>query len=217
MAYQPGFDGLLTEGATYADDHSTYVIERHRVDDAVLPTGRVVGCDPLACPETDAFVEQVPPGRYELHAWLAVLYPVDDPRTERDRRVAALQLVVKDEPVVAWEPALLPGQDVAELSGDGYFGYGVDAGVGTLSDRQTMRKLAEWDDDRVDEVLIPVDVVETTVPGLLAAEVDEATGETMVQVTSGWGDGMYGTWLGRAADGSLACFVTDFMVVPDKA
>ncbi|MGN9813547.1 DUF4241 domain-containing protein [Micromonospora sp. BQ11] len=31
-------------------------------------------------------------------------------------------------------------------------------------------------------------------------------------MTSGWGDGAYPTWIGRDADGTVACFVADMLL-----
>ncbi|WP_240670047.1 DUF4241 domain-containing protein [Actinoplanes solisilvae] len=56
-------------------------LERHELGTVHLPTGQVVGCDPLM-PSTEPFLDAVEPGRYPLRAWLAV----------PQRRVAALQL-----------------------------------------------------------------------------------------------------------------------------
>ena len=30
------------------------------------------------------------------------------------------------------------------------------------------------------------------------------------------GDGVYPTWIGRTVEGEVACFVTEFFVVPDE-
>lgn len=211
MAYQPDLDRLLTPGTTYVDSIAEYRIEPHRLDDVVLQTGAVVACDPLVFAETEPFETRVEPGRYPLVAWVAVLFKQG---VEDQRRNAALQLVVRDEPVARWELALQSGQDPSELGEKEYFGFAVDAGCGVLADRATTAAVEEWDEDRVDEVLIPADYPLRPVPGLVSAVVDEATGGNLVLVTSGWGDGVYATFLGRTAGGEVASFVIDFGVVP---
>lgn len=47
MPYSPDLGRLLTEGARYRDEQDEYVIERHAAGEVRLPTGQVVGCDPL--------------------------------------------------------------------------------------------------------------------------------------------------------------------------
>ncbi|MET7371350.1 DUF4241 domain-containing protein [Micromonospora arida] len=212
MPYTPDLDRLLTPGSRFTDQHGGYLIEVHPVDDIVLPTGQVVGCDPLVCPEAEPFTVTVPPGRYAARAWVAVVLRED---AEVDRRAAALELVVSAEPTIRWEPAVAGDQDVATLGADDYFGYGVDAGVGTLADPTALAVLESWDSDRVEEVFIPAELPSSPVPGLISAVLDEASGANVVTVSTGWGDGCYGTWIGRAADGRVTSFVTDFMVVPE--
>ncbi|MFI6783939.1 DUF4241 domain-containing protein [Micromonospora sp. NPDC050276] len=212
MPYTPDLDRLLTPGARFTDEHGGYLVEVHPVGDIVLPTGQVVGCDPLVCPEAEPFTVTVPPGRYAARAWVAVVLRED---AEVDRRVAAFQLVVSDEPTSRWEPAVAGDQDVATLGADDYFGYGVDAGTGTFADPAALAVLESWDYDRVEQVFIPAELPSSPVPGLITAVLDEASGANVVTVTTGWGDGCYGTWIGRAADGRVTSFVTDFMVVPE--
>jgi hypothetical protein len=213
MPYTPDLDRLLCAGSEYVDDPDTYRIERHQVTEVVLSSGHVVGCDPLvSATDTEPFTVTVTPGRYPLVAWVAVLLT---DAAERDRRVAALQLVIRDEPVAEWTMALPAGNDLSSLGEDEFFGYPVDAGVGTLADVDALDALALWDDDETEDVFIPVDAPLAPVPGLVDAVTDDETGANVAIVYSGWGDGCYPTFVGYTASGEVAAFVTDFMVVPD--
>jgi len=212
MAYQPDFPRLLTVGSRYHTDKADYVIERHRLADVMLPTGRIVGCDPLTCEDAEAFSVAVPPGRYPAWAWIAVL--LKESGEEWQRRVAALQLEIGGGDAVRWELALIDGQDVSELGEDQFFGYGVDAGTGTLIDESAARLLAQWEWEQVEEVFVPNPYPDAPVPGSITAVIDHATGANVVSVTSGWGDGAYPTFIGYDASGGIASFVTDFCVVP---
>ena len=213
MPYTPDLDRLLTPGGRWTDEHGSYVMEVHPVGPVVLPSGRVIGCDPLVCPESEPFTVAVPPGSYPARAWVAAVLREDG--AEVDRRVAALELVIREAPTVGWEMAVAGDQDVAALDADDFFGYGVDSGTGTLADPAAMAVLETWDYDRVEEVFIAGVPADGPVPGLVDAVPDGAGGANVVTVWSGWGDGCYGTWIGRDADGAVTSFVTDFMVVPD--
>ncbi|MBQ1072665.1 DUF4241 domain-containing protein [Micromonospora sp. C31] len=214
MPYTPDLDRLLTPGARFADEHATYVMEVHPVGDVVLPTGQVVGCDPVVCPDDEPFTVGVAAGHYPARAWVAV---VRGDGTEADRRVAALELVVHDEPAVRWEMALVGDQDVSTLKPHEWFGYGVDTGTGTLADPTALAALEAWDTAAVTAVFAADGPGHGPVPGHVVAVLDEATGANVVTVASGWGDGCYGTWIGWTADGRITSFVTDFMVVPGPA
>lgn len=206
----PDLDAVLTAGYSVECDGISYVVEPFDLGPLVLPTGHVVACDPLV-PHTMAFVDSVMPGRYELRAWVAVLHRNG---AEWQRRITALQLVISDEPAVSWAMALLPGQDVSALDADGYFGYGVDAGTGTLVDRAAMEALSRWDYDRIEETFIPAQIRLDPIEAVIVATVDEPTGANVFVVGSGWGDGSYATYTGWTTEGNISSFVTDFRVLP---
>lgn len=211
MAYAPDLDQMLNVAARYVDEHAEYAIQSHLVGQVTLPTGQVVGCDPLVYSgDAPPFTVAVPPGRYPLCAWVAVLYRRG---AEWQRRVAALQLIIRDEPAIRWQPALVEGQDPSALGGDEYFGYPVDAGTGTLADLAAVRALATWDYQRLEAAYI-APLPERPVPGAVAAVTDEQSGANVIIVTSGWGDGQYPTFIGYTAEGDISSFVTDFLVVP---
>ncbi|NMO52740.1 DUF4241 domain-containing protein [Actinoplanes sp. TBRC 11911] len=204
VSYLPDLTTLLGRAVRIVREGVEYVIEDHVVGKVTVPSGQIVGCDPLADAEAPAFVVTVRPGTYELRAWVASIHRDG---SESDVRTAALQLVVSERPAVRWEPALVDGQAVGD-----FFGYPVDAGVGTLADVVAVRALADWDFDRLDEVYIPAQI--PAAPAPIDAVTDEPTGANVIVVSSGWGDGVYPTFVGRAADGQVTAFVTDFMVIP---
>jgi len=210
VPYIPDLFQLLTPGHSVESDGVTFVLEPHDLGDVVMPTGEVVGCDPLVSRDTP-FTVTVPPGTYPLRAWVAVMHRDG---AEWQRRIAALQLVVDDAPAVTWTMALTDGQDPSTLGEDEFFGYGVDAGTGTLADRAAIVALDAWDYDDVEDALIPADFPADPVQGVLSAVTDEPTGANVFVVSSGWGDGHYATYTGHAADGRLTSFVTDFAVLP---
>jgi len=213
VSYSPDLDRLLTEGARYRDEQAEHVIERHAAGEVHLPTGQVVGCDPLT--NADAappFTVTAPAGTYPLYVWVAVLHKEG---TEQQRRVAALQLAVGAGPLVRYQMAMTAGQDLAELDEDSYFGFPVDAGTATLADLTAVRALAEWDYERLDDTYIPAQVPLAPVPGgIYTAVTDEPTGANVTVISSGWGDGFYPTFIGYAPSGAASSFITDFMVVP---
>ena len=55
----------------------------------------------------------------------------------------------------------------------------------------------------------------TTSPQNWGVALNDATGGNLVLFSSGWGDGCYASYFGYAADGSLACLITDFDVLLD--
>lgn len=210
MPYVPDLGTLLTAGYRAERDGIAYVVEPGELGPVVLPTGKVVGCDPLV-PHSTPFVDVVAPGRYQLRAWVAALHKDG---SEWQRRIAALQLVVADAPAASWSMALLPDQDPASLGDEDFFGYGVDAGTGTLADQAAIQALSEWDYERVDRTFIPAQTPDDPIEAVIAAVVEDSTGANVYVVPSGWGDGVYATYIGRTEDGRITSFVTDFGVVP---
>ncbi|KAB2974970.1 DUF4241 domain-containing protein [Streptomyces sp. SS1-1] len=210
---------LFTPGSTFSHPSGpTGVIHVADGGELDLPTGRIVACDPFVCLGTgdvEPFTVTVAPGRYRVEAAVATLtHPGEAPSDRPHRRVAAARLVIRDEPTVTWEPALLPGQDPADLGEDEFYGYGVDAGTGCFYDAAAEQGFPEAQADEGPLWDAFEDSDWSGGPHLVRSP---ATGHTLAAFTSGWGDGAYPTWTGRGADGEVTCLVTDFFVAPDPA
>jgi len=181
-----------------------------------LPSGRIVACDPftgLGPYGGDPFTVAVPPGRYPVTASVVEITSPDEPDPEQPHlRVAAARLSILDEPVVAWEQAVVPEQDLASLGEDEFYGYGVDAGTGCFVDADAVEPLGGFESE-TETLQAAFEAVEWSATVVTLA--DPANGHNLVAFSSGWGDGAYPTWIGRTRTGEVACLVTEFFVIPD--
>ncbi|KZB81988.1 DUF4241 domain-containing protein [Amycolatopsis regifaucium] len=197
-----GLEEMFTPGTRFSlsDDLGLVEVEVRRAGKLRMPSGELVASDPAFLDrETEPFTVTVPPGDYPVE--VALIRFVDEPD---HLRVAAAKLVVTDVPVATWEAALRPGEDTLFL-GDGHFhGYGVDSGTGCFADAAALPE--KVDDDFIERF--------TEVKPHLDLTLDGVDGN-IILFNAGWGDGSYPTWIGRAADGTLACFVTDMLVLND--
>ncbi|AEV83937.1 hypothetical protein ACWT_2504 [Actinoplanes sp. SE50] len=205
-------DRLLEAGSRHVQDDVTYVVEPHPAGSLVLPTGQLAAFDPGVTDEDEEpFTVPVTPGTHPVTAWVAIL---EKEGREWQRRVAALQVTVRPGVVMSWELALVASDEPADLAPGEFFGYGVETGAGGFADLSVSRILAGWDTEEFEETFDPDEFPEEPIPGHFDHVIDPDTGANLIMAESGWGDGFYPTYVGRTADGEVACFVTDFLVVP---
>lgn len=101
--------------------------------------------------------------------------------------------------------ALRPGQRMADLADDAFFGFAVDSGQGCYLDLSTLPFLQRLQRDESE-----LDAARDRVMQDCRAELmDPQTGANIVLFDCGMGDGSYPTWIGRSASGEIACFATD--------
>ena len=163
MAYDPDLDILMVDGYRHTWKRSEFVIEERALDPVVLPTGQVVGCDPLSTRDDKPFTVTVPPGTYPLYAWIATQFKRGK---QVDRRNALLELRISEAPALSWEMAFLEGESIDDLKGKtDYIGYTVDAGCGTLADVEAVKALWRWDFSRLESVYIPRPLPAEPAPG----------------------------------------------------
>ncbi|MER6196668.1 DUF4241 domain-containing protein [Streptomyces sp. NPDC001586] len=183
-----------------------------------LPSGRLVACDPMAYPVLEEgvppFHDQVSPGRYRLEAALVTWSLADEPpQASPYRDLAAVRLVITEEPTASWEPALSSARRAGDLGPDELQGYGVDAGLGAFHDAAAWPDFADREATR--ELLrAPFLADGYRHPGPYVITGPE--GHQVAVFQSGWGDGVYPTWTGRDERGGVTSFLTDFFVVPPE-
>ncbi|WP_306371015.1 DUF4241 domain-containing protein [Nocardiopsis sp. CC223A] len=174
-----------------------------------LPTGRLIICDPFTGLGPFAprpFTEGVAPGEYPV----TLAFVSFDNNGEEGRVAAAARLEVSDVPVVRWELALMDGQSADDLEEDEFFGYETGDGSVCFIDGSVVHRLDRFEDDLVVEVDGFARAGFTRPLVKLAGENGD---EVVAFFTNRPAPEVYPTWIGRTADGAIACFVTDFQVV----
>jgi hypothetical protein len=210
----PNFERLFAPGTRHALSCGDVVTVRLRQDTSLwLPSGQVVAGEPFefgAMNDSEGgFVQRVPPGRYPLVLVLAMF--AKRSYLPEHEMIAAARLVIRDKPVVSWEMAVYEGQDVSELGDDEFFGYPVDGGTGGFVDATNIAPLCEDNEDYFDRLrTLAVGETDSTAPGTLT---DHEGRPLLVTFSAGGGDGHYPTWVGRTAEGEVACFLTDFLIL----
>src|SRR3954453_7601040 len=170
--------------------------------------GRLVVADPYLMGE-DAVpvVQELVALPYDVVAATATVGP-DHPR------IAAALLVRGDDPVVSWQMAHWPDQDLASLGPQEFFGYGVDAGTGCFASPAGAEAAGRVLMADAGMLADPVSAaLFSGSPGAGAAVVAPAAGAVPLAVCpSGWGDGSYPTWLGLNDRDEVAVAMTDFLL-----
>jgi hypothetical protein len=200
-----GFEALLQEGAAISYCGDPHTISRHDIGVLVMPTGNVWAGDPLtaASYRTRPFATAISPGHYRVVAVMAD----NAARGPSWQMPAAVQLVIRDEAVATWEPALWAGLESTRIE-DVLNGYPVDSGTGCFADVTAGFGLATTEDDMVGENI----QMQLHGKSWTMFELNTETNINIALVNTG-GDGVFGTWIGRTATGEVACFLTSFGIV----
>ncbi|MEW4368697.1 DUF4241 domain-containing protein [Paenibacillus kandeliae] len=193
-----------------------------------VTTGKIVADDPYSLIESTPFVQEFPTGSFPVELSIACITDPAEQRENRqtpvDERVAFARVIFSDAPVARWEGAereFSPDADPNNLYEQARWGFAVDSGTGSYLDARTYRWLAEQqelDNPELAQELMDAwesAAIETFRPSRswLVTELD--TGDNMALFSSGFGNGVYHSYIGYAADGSCAQLVTDFNVYPD--
>ncbi|MEV6240100.1 DUF4241 domain-containing protein [Lentzea sp. NPDC051838] len=211
-----GFERMFVDGPVGkpTGGGEQQVVAVQQVGELSLPTGRLVAADPFVVwPEdAEAFTETVAPGTYPVSVSLVSYLDGDGfPDVRQGYRVAAARVTVLDEQAYSWTPAVLPGRLVPM---EEEFGYDVKSSTGAffdLSAADAVDRLAS-DDEAGNCDLI--DALGKVGGGRGPANVtDPRSGLNVVAFSTGWGDGVYPTWVGRNTAGDPVAFVTDFLVI----
>jgi hypothetical protein len=204
MSPDPAYLALALSGEPVRD----FMLVQHDAGLLHCPSGGLVCCDPLVfAGSAEPFSLPLPAGAHRVILTIA--------KTDQDARVAFSRVHLRDTTPVVWDLMTLEGQDQSQLGPQEIFGYGVDTGTGCFADALAIRELDElmsadkdyWQrfDDAMEKAYTPTwSWINWQLPSRL----------NVVAFSSGYGDGIYASFVGLDADNELACVVTDFQVLP---
>jgi hypothetical protein len=176
-----------------------------------ITTGGLVACDPLVyAAEAAPFSLPLPAGSYPVTLTVATLQ-------NGDQRVAFARLDLMAGVVAEWDLMTLDGQDQTGLGADEIFGYPVDAGTGCFGDREAIDQLSQLmdhDESYWQQIDAALEKSYTQTWSWVNRTLPD--GLNLVAFSSGYGDGIYPTYVALNDHGDLLSVVTDFIVVPGQ-
>jgi hypothetical protein len=233
---RPDFDAILAEGARHRYAGGEVAVIRVLTDAVItLTSGHVTFEDPTdplpgyMCPLRRGVLPEtppVPPGHYPVHLMVADITDTDG-SPEVTSKVAAVRLVVRDEPAVAWDlhedypdGELAPGNQGSDASN--VVGLTDCQMCGTFDTRDLHEIATGYLRDSADSYsagTIADWFIEAYEAGSGYLEDNgfptEPIEHAMVLFPTGWTAGYYRTWAGRGADGGVVCLLTDFEVLSE--
>jgi len=185
-------------------------LERRRIADLVLPTGRLVGCDPLTYPESEPFEIEVPVGGHAVHAIIAHM---------RDRReLAYISVEFAAESANRWQVVHVDGEERPSWQEARTVGFPVESGVGALMDETTANfvldaLLTDEGEEEFTRTLHRGLSRARRGGGFGAGEVSFGLPDGANAVVFDVDDGLYTTYLGSNPSGEPTRFVVDLGVL----
>ncbi|HEX2618047.1 MAG TPA: DUF4241 domain-containing protein [Flavobacteriales bacterium] len=195
-------------------------VEHLSAGELLLPTGRIVVCDPLAAPHVPPLAQAVKPGNYPITLHLAHT-------TGFGARVALAEVRFKQERADQFQLALRPGEDVSQLEeGADFFGFPVEAGLGGLLDAEAAQHYAhvreafhaERPNGNLYTDLFEPEFSKNVRPGQRDGDWTNyrfpgRPDLNVVMFSSGYGDGVYPVYWGLSRQGEAVSLVVDLQVL----
>lgn len=214
-AFREFEDGEIIDGVGY-----DIIVHRRSIGDLVLPSGRLIACDPLMTLDSEPFDLELAPGSYPAHLII--------PEMRDEKLIAYAVLTIRPTDVHRWEIAPLPAGDDNGIfdAGDGDDGYPVQSSLGAFLDRDTASALLSYH-----QLVMPEDndferhlwgrihrrrrrnVGWATLDLHRDFQLPFRDGRNVLAYDAGFGEGYYTTYVGYDADDEISSIVTDFEVL----
>jgi hypothetical protein len=212
----PPFEPLGPEGlyagyerlapVTVAGDPA--MLSMSRVDDLVLPSGRILASDAFYL-DTPPFTVTLPAGTHPVF-----LLIVNGPATGSTS--AAAMVRVDGGVPIRWEGA----QTADAQPGAEPFVHGVDSGTSSFASAEAIALLRSLPNDAQTALMDQLLDKYRNGGDLAVAQsitVDPASGTNIVTFLSGYGDGGYASWFGFDASGQAVALLTSFDLIDDPS
>jgi hypothetical protein len=191
--------------STKDEENNIYRLYSFQVGHLRIKDGRIVACDPFLYNNDKPFTTAFPTGTFPVQ--LAVAQIRDD------ERVAFARIIFSDEVPFSWTLAVCDGQDISQLREGEIFGYDVDAGTGAFMDTTGAVELMSFMTTKEDNYQVLINEMEKNYKDTWDYLMWQQNDSNVAMFKSGWGDGVYATYIGYDKTGNICRLVTDFAVI----
>lgn len=178
-------------------------LKRQNAGQLILPSGRLVACDPIVGQDVEPFDIPLNRGCFEVVLTVAEF-------ANGDQRVAFAAVRLGATRPAVWDMLTIGDQNLASLKANEIFGYPVDSGTGCFLDAIAARSLTKAVPDFNDILIRELDKTYRHAWSWANVKLGDAN---IVAFSSGDGDGFYATYAGYDDAGEVSAVVTDFCML----
>ncbi len=191
------------------------LIETFEPGSIYLPTGKLVVCDPLISSEMPPYGENFPTGDF----------PVLVHKERESNCVAYTEIVFSNAEVSDWKMATREGENLNELKGEEIFGFPVESGMGSYMDvesQECLNKLEKrlFHRKGADFMGIYEEFFHEhffdengAIDQYAFLKPEEEKPGNIFAFETGYGEGLYASYIGYSADGTVVKLITEFIEV----
>ncbi|MEH2203678.1 MAG: DUF4241 domain-containing protein [Nostoc sp.] len=187
-----------------------FILNPYIIGELNLTSGKLVACDPLVFPGTDPFSPNFQPGCYPV--FLSIAHNLNN----EEPMVAYAMVQISEVSPVRWELATRVGEKLSDLKeGEGFFGYGVDSGIGCFMDADAAQIIINntWKTEIYEDTLAcKLDnlLEEENRLGVMLANmcVNESNGANVIAFATALGDGFYYNYFGYDTNNNVVNVIT---------
>lgn len=194
------------KGFSYTDDSGNkFTFYSYDIGNLKITDGRIIACDPFLYNHDLPFDTLFPLGNFPVQLAVA---KIDD-----DERVGFARIKFSDQNPAAWTMAVCKGQDASKLQQNEIFGYGVDAGTGAFMDEAGAAELLKFLTEKDNNFQVLIDEMEKNYKHTWDWLLWERKNLNVAMFKSGWGDGVYASYIGTDSTRNICRLVTDFAII----
>lgn len=168
-------------------ENGEYISENYLCD-IYLPTGKIIANDPLCMYEFNKISETVIPGKYPVYLHIHHI--------DTDKRITFAEIRFKDTKPQYYEESV---------------SYGVDSATGCYMDASVAEIFKEYSKEQLEKSTVELSkLLDVTYTHTYAACNYELPIANIVAFSTGWGDGVYTTYLGYDSNKDICNLITYF-------
>ncbi|HEY0667387.1 MAG TPA: DUF4241 domain-containing protein [Sphingobacteriaceae bacterium] len=192
----------FTKDFVIVNDGMDYSFYCEQIGFLSMKEGNVIACDPFLFYENKPFEEKFPVGKFPVELAIA--------KINDDERIGFARVKFTSSLPVNWSIAVTIAQDASDLADADILGYGVDSGAGCFMDTSGANRYLEFLKSKEDNYLRVIEDMEKNYCDTRSWLLWEMAGDNVAMFSSGWGDGLYATYIGYDDHGAICRLVTDF-------
>ena len=204
LAYPAIFEGSFLEGTKVSQWGMKLSFHKMEIGVLSVTSGKIIAADPASIHKVQPFEHNFPIGNFPVE--LAIV------KKDADERVAYARIMFNDNNIKEWKYALKPDQEDLPISDSKLLGYRVDSGIGMFIDMDGINQFKGLNPEDYWEAIF-MDKFAKNHRSSWSYMNYNLNQNNLIAFSTGFGDGVYGTYIGIDKAGQICQLLTDFGIV----